>query len=378
MRYDSKVLHTGVEFDERTGAVSVPIYQVSTFRQKGVGEHSGYEYSRSGNPTREALEKAVAELEGGARGLAYASGLAAITGVLMLFRAGDHLVVSDDVYGGTFRVLDKVFNKFGLKVAFVNTSELTAVEQAIQEDTKAIFIETPTNPTLKVTDIKLIAEIAKKHNLLLIADNTFLTPYWQRPLELGADIVLHSGTKYLGGHSDLIAGVVIAKSEELGEKLHFLQNATGGVLGPFDSWLLMRGLKTLAVRMEKHEENARKLAEWLKNLPQVKKVYYPGLADHPGHELAKTQAAGFGGTISFELESPDQALSLLRNVKMITLAESLGGVESLISLPAQMTHASIPPERRQEIGVSDSLVRLSVGIENVEDLKEDILAGLAE
>jgi len=378
MRKDTKVLHTGVEFDERTGAVSVPIYQTSTFRQKSVGENYGYEYSRTGNPTREALEKAAAELEGGTRGLAFSSGLAAITTVLMLFRSGDHLLVSDDIYGGTFRVIDKVFKEFGLSVSFIDTSDPAAVEAGIKNNTRAIFIESPTNPLLKVTDIQAVAKIAGVHGLLVIVDNTFLTPYWQRPLELGADVVLHSATKYLGGHSDLVAGLVVVKDAKLGERLHFLQNATGNILGPFDSWLLMRGFKTLAVRMEKHEENARKLAPWLKTLPQVKRVFYPGLTEHPGHDIAKKQGTGFGGMISFELESPELALSLLKGLKIITLAESLGGVESLISLPAKMTHASIPPERRKEIGISDALVRISVGIENVEDLKEDIRLGLSK
>lgn len=377
MRIDTKVLHTGVEFDATTGAVSVPIYQVSTFKQKGVGEHAGYEYSRSGNPTREAVEKLVASLESGTRGFAFSSGLAAISTVLMMFKSGDHLVVSDDLYGGTFRVLDKVFSGFGLEVTYVDTSDLSMVRQAVRNNTRGIFIETPTNPLLKTTDIRGVVHIARQHELLVIVDNTMMSPYWLRPLELGADIVVHSATKYLGGHSDLIAGIAVTKDEALGDKLQFLQNAVGGILGPFDSWLLMRGIKTLALRMERHEENAGLLALWLQTLPQIKKVYYPGLPQHPGHEVAKMQAPGFGGMISFELETVEHALSFLKNLKLITLAESLGGVESLISLPAQMTHASIPPERRQALGLSDTLVRLSVGIENVEDLKEDILAALA-
>lgn len=378
MELDTKVLHAGHEFDTHTGAVSVPIYQVSTFKQHGVGVHAGYEYSRTGNPTREALEKTMAALENGATGLAFASGLAAISTTFMLFKNGDHIIAADEMYGGTFRVLDKVFKELGLEISYVDISDPAALGAAIQVNTRAIYLETPTNPLYKVLDIKTVSEISSSQHLLLIVDNTLMTPYWQRPLDLGADIVVHSGTKYLGGHSDLIAGLVVAKTAELGERLHFLQNATGGILGPFDSWLLMRGIKTLALRMEKHEANARELAPWLTTLPQIKKVYYPGLETHPQHNLALQQASGFGGMISFELDSPEQALRMLARLQLITLAESLGGVESLICLPAQMTHASIPPARRQALGISDSLVRLSVGIENVADIKTDLLLALGE
>lgn len=376
MREDTKVLHTGFEIDDRTGAVSYPIYQVSTYRQKGPGEHSGYEYSRTGNPTREALENVIASLEEGRRGFAFASGMAAITAVFMLFTKGDNIIVSDDVYGGTYRVLSKIFDNLGIEATYVNISELHQVERAIKKNTRAIYVETPTNPLLKITDINEVSRLAKKFNLKVIVDNTFMTPYWQKPLALGADIVIHSATKYLGGHSDVVAGLVVVKEKELAEKLHFIQNSTGGILGPFDSWLLMRGIKTLGVRMERHEQNARELSSWLVTLPDVKKVYYPGLSGHPGHEIQKKQAGGFGGMISFELQTPELADKLLRNVKLITLAESLGAVESLIGLPAKMTHASIPEGERKARGISDSLVRLSVGIENVEDLKEDILSAL--
>jgi len=376
VKQDTKVLHTGFEVDERTGAVSYPIYQVSTYGQKGPGEHLGYEYSRTGNPTREALENVIASMEEGKRGLAFASGMAAITAVLMLFSKGDHLIVSDDVYGGTYRVLSKVFENLGIEASYVNTSDLHRVEGAIRDNTRALYVETPTNPLLKITDIKAVARLAQKHDLMSVVDNTFLTPYWQKPLAFGADIVIHSATKYIGGHSDVVAGLVVTKDEKLGEKLHFIQNSTGGILGPFDSWLLMRGIKTLGVRMERHEQNARELAAWLDTLPEVRKVYYPGIPEHPGHETHKKQAGGFGGMISFELQTPELADKLLRNVKVITLAESLGAVESLISLPAKMTHASIPEEERKARGISNSLVRLSVGIENVEDLKEDIMSSL--
>lgn len=378
MKPDTKVLHTGFEMDVRTGAVSYPIYQTSTYRQEGPGVHMGYEYSRTGNPTREAVENIIASLEEGIRGFAFSSGMAAISAVLSLFSAGDHLVVSEDVYGGTYRVLSKVFSRAGIEVSYVDTSEVANIEKAIKENTRAVFIETPTNPLLRITDIKAVAQLCKDRELLLVVDNTFMTPYWQKPLALGADIVVHSATKYLGGHSDVVAGLVVVKDHDLGEKLHFIQNSTGGVLGPFDSWLLMRGIKTLGIRMERHEKNANELARWLGTLPQVKKVYYPGLPEHPSHEIHKNQAGGFGGMISFELESGEVAERMVRKLKLITLAESLGAVESLISIPSLMTHASIPEEERVKRGIKNSLVRLSVGIENVDDLKEDILAAIQQ
>lgn len=371
MRIESLAVHAGPGVDH-TGAVSVPIYLTSTFRQSGPAEHGGYEYSRTGNPTREALEAAVAQLEGGARGLAFASGMAAISTVLSLFNAGDRIVVSQDVYGGTFRVLTKVFARFGLEATFVDTTNLEALEAAVGSGAAALFIETPTNPTMRITDLRRASEIAHRTGALVVVDNTFMTPYWQRPLELGADLVVHSATKYLGGHSDVVGGVVIARTPELGENLHFLQNSIGAVLPPFDSWLLLRGLKTLAVRMERHESNARAIASWLLHQPSVSRVLYPGLPSHPGHDIHTSQAGGFGGMLSFEVHSDALADRLVRRVKLITLAESLGAVESLISLPAKMTHASIPPERRAELGISNRLVRLSVGIENLNDLIEDL------
>jgi len=375
LKKKTKLIHGGVGRDPYTGAVSIPIYQASTFKQDGVGNFK-YEYARTGNPTREALEKLVADIEGGARGFAFASGMAAITAVVQLFSKGDHLILTDDVYGGTFRVMTKVFNRFGIDVSFVDTTDIDKVKKAIQSNTKAIYIETPTNPLLKITDLQEMSTIAKERELLVIVDNTFSTPYWQTPITFGADIVLHSATKYLGGHSDVVAGLVIAADEKLGEELHFIQNSTGGVLGPQDSWLLMRGIKTLGIRMEEIEANTRIIAAFLVEHPSVGKVYYPGLDNHPGHEVHKKQAGGFGGMISFTVESEAKALDLLKKVQYFTLAESLGAVESLISIPALMTHASIPRDRRLELGIEDGLVRISVGLEDVEDLLEDLGAAL--
>lgn len=372
MRAKTKMIHSGITTDEATGAVSVPIYQVSTYKQEAVGKFKGYEYSRTGNPTRHALETLIADLENGEAGFAFASGMAAITSVMMLFESGDHVVMTNDVYGGTYRLTTKVLNRFKLEHTFVDTSDPNQVEAAIQDNTKALYIETPTNPLLKITDLKKMAEIAKKHDLLLIVDNTFATPYWQQPLDLGADIVLHSSTKYIGGHSDVVSGLVVVKSKELAEEIHFIQNSAGAVLGPQDSWLLIRGIKTLALRMEAIEANARKVAQFLKENDQVSTVYYPGLTEHPGHELAKEQATGFGGMISFDVGSGEKADELLSRLQYFTLAESLGAVESLISVPARMTHASIPADRRQELGITDGLIRISVGIEDGQDLVEDL------
>ena len=376
MRKKTQLIHGGIFGDDHTGAVSVPIFQVSTYKQDGPGNHRGYEYSRTGNPTRHALEVLIAELESGQRGFAFASGMAATTAVFTLFNQGDHVLVTDDVYGGSFRVITKVLSRFGITATFIDTSNLAEIEKNIQPNTKAIFLESPTNPLLKITDIAEITKIAKKNNLLTIVDNTFATPYWQNPLTLGADIVVHSATKYLGGHSDVVAGLAVVNSEELGEKLHFIQNATGGVLGPQDSWLLLRGIKTLGIRMEEHEYNAHKIAEFLVQHDQVSKVYYPGLVNHPNHEIAKKQARGFGGMISFDVGSGEKAAKVLTSVKYFTLAESLGAVESLISIPALMTHASIPAERRAELGITDGLIRISVGLEDTEDLIEDLTQAL--
>ncbi|MFZ3588253.1 bifunctional cystathionine gamma-lyase/homocysteine desulfhydrase [Bacillus sp. DJP31] len=372
MRRKTKLIHGGISGDPHTGAVSVPIYQVSTYKQEAVGKHSGFEYSRTGNPTRHALEELIKDLENGEAGFAFGSGMAAITAVMMLFKSGDHVLLTDDVYGGTFRVMTKVLNRFGIEATFIDTSDLSNIEKAIQPNTKALFIESPTNPLLKITDIEAASMLAKSHKLVTIVDNTFSTPYWQTPLTLGADIVLHSATKYLGGHSDVVAGLVVVGSKQLAEDLHFVQNSTGGVLGPQDSWLLIRGIKTLGLRMEETEKNTKQLVDFLQNHPLVEKIYYPGLESHPNHEIAKKQCEGFGGMISFDVGSEEKADQLLAKVKYFTLAESLGAVESLISVPARMTHASIPLERRKELGITDGLVRISVGIEDVQDLIEDL------
>lgn len=372
MRKKTQLIHGGISSDPHTGAVSIPIYQVSTYKQDGVGGHKGFEYSRTGNPTRHALEELIKDLEGGKAGFAFGSGMAAITAVMMLFNSGDHIVMTDDVYGGTFRVMTKVLNRFGIEATFVDTSNLDNIKNEIRPNTKAVYLETPTNPLLKITDIAGAVEIAKENNLLTIVDNTFSTPYWQTPLENGADIVLHSATKYIGGHSDVVAGLVVVNSEKLAEDLHFVQNSTGGVLGPQDSWLLIRGIKTLGIRMEETEGNTKAIVEFLQNHPGVEKVYYPGIESHPNHDIAKKQAKGFGGMISFDVGSGEKADELLAKVKYFTLAESLGAVESLISVPSRMTHASIPKERRDELGITEGLVRLSVGLEDVEDLIEDL------
>ena len=365
------MIHGGIPVDKNTGAVSIPISHASTFKQDGIGNFK-YEYARTGNPTREALEHLVRDIEGGVAGFAFSSGMAAITSVMQLFSSGDHIIFTDDVYGGTFRLMTKVLNRHNIESDFIDTSDLSTVKEAIKPNTKAIFIETPTNPLLKVTDLKAVAEIAKANNLLLIVDNTFATPYWQNPIEHGADIVVHSATKYLGGHSDVVAGVVVVNSEQLREELHFIQNSVGAVLGPKDSWLLIRGIKTLAIRMEEIEQNTKAIADYLRNHPKVSKVYYPGFEDHPGHEIHKKQSRGFGGMISFDVGSGELAEKILENTRFFTLAESLGAVESLISLPAKMTHASIPKNRRDKLGITDGLIRISVGLEDVQDLIEDL------
>lgn len=372
MKRKTQLIHGGISNDPATGAVTFPIYQVSTYKQDGIGGHKGFEYSRTGNPTRHALEELIKDIEGGKAGFAFGSGMAAITAVMMLFNSGDHVVLTDDVYGGTFRVMTKVLNRLGIESTFVDTSDNETLKSVIRPNTKAIYIETPTNPLLKVTDIEVVAALAKEHGLLTIVDNTFLTPYWQNPLELGADIVLHSATKYLGGHSDVVAGIVVVNSDKLAEDLHFVQNSTGGILGPQDSFYLIRGIRTLGVRMEEIEKNTAAIIEFLQAHQKVNKVFYPGLETHPNHEIAKKQARGFGGMISFDVGSEENANKLLSKIKYFTLAESLGAIESLISVPAKMTHASIPAERRAELGITEGLVRISVGIEDVEDLIEDL------
>lgn len=373
----TKLIHGGIYGDDKTGSVNTPIYQTATYEQEIPGVHKGYEYSRTGNPTREALEALIADLENGTAGFAFASGLAAITAVLSLFRAGDKLVISDNVYGGTFRVLNQVFNHFGIGFKLVDTTDVQAVETAIDEQVKAVYIETPTNPLLGVTDILAVTDIAKQKGILSIVDNTFFTPYLQRPIDLGADIVIHSATKYLGGHSDLIAGLVVVNDDELARRLAFIQNSTGGVLGPFDSFLLIRGIKTLGVRLDRHVENAERLAECLKNFRGVKKVYYPGLKEHPGYEINAKQAKNGGAMISFELGENYDINKFFRELNLISLAESLGGVESLVCHPASMTHAAIPKEIRDEVGITEGLIRLSVGIENVSELQQDLEQAIA-
>ena len=375
---ESAFIQGGIYGDKTTGAVNVPIYQTSTYEQSGLGENTGWEYSRTGNPTRAAVEALIAELEGGTHGFAFASGMAAIAAVLNLFKAGDRIVISSNVYGGTFRILDKIFKKFGLEYVIVDTTNLDNLEKALAPDVKAILIESPANPLLTVTDIAGASALSKQHGILTIVDNTFMTPYLQRPLELGADIVVHSATKYLGGHSDLIAGLVVVKDERLAERLAFIQNATGGVLAPFDSFLLIRGIKTLAVRLDRHVQNAETIAASLKENRAVKKVYYPGLPDAQGYEINKRQAKNGGAVISFELKENYDIKKFFKSLHLIALAESLGGIESLACHPATMTHASIPYEIRQKVGITDGLIRLSVGIEHIDDLLSDLEQAIKE
>lgn len=377
MRMKTKLIHGGISHDEATGSVNVPIHQTSTYKQEKVGKHKGYEYSRTGNPTRFAVEELIKDLEEGVRGFAFASGSAGTHTVLSLFSKGDHIIVGDDVYGGTYRLMNKVLVHLGITFTTVDTSDLRTIEPAIRPETKAIFLETPTNPLLKITDIEAVARIAKESNLIIIVDNTFATPYHQRPLTLGADIVVHSASKYLGGHSDIVAGLVTTNNEELADKIGFLQNAIGGILGPQDSWILQRGIKTLGIRMEEHEKNAHEVVQYLINHSSIEKVYYPGLENHQGHAIAKKQMSGFGGMISFELKEGFSAKDFVEKLELITLAESLGAVESLIEIPALMTHGSIPKEVRLKSGIKDELVRLSVGLEDVEDLIEDLDQALA-
>ena len=374
MKFNTKVIHGNQSHEKVTGSVNVPVFLTSTFAQKSPGEHSGYEYSRAANPTRQALEDALASIENGARGLAFGSGLAAIDCVLKLLNPGDEIIAVDDLYGGSYRMFTRLFEKYQLKFHFVNLENPENILPLINEKTKLVWLETPTNPLMKLVDIQKVAELIKGKDILLAVDNTFATPYIQTPLDLGADIVMHSATKYLGGHSDVIAGALIAKTPELGEKLHFIQFASGGILGPHDSYLVLRGIKTLALRVQRHSENGQKIAEFLQNHPKVDQVFYPNLASNPQLELAKKQMKTFGGMISFTFKSgkKEDSIKFLENLKVFTLAESLGGVESLANHPALMTHASIPAEKRAELGITNDLVRLSCGIEDVEDLIADI------
>ncbi len=375
---ESAFIHGGIDGDKHTGAVNVPIYQTSTYEQEGLGGNKGWEYSRTGNPTRAALETLIAELEQGKAGFAFGSGMAAITAVLSLFETGDRVIISSNVYGGTFRVLDRVFKNFQIRYSIEDTTDLEHLRSRITPDVRAVLVESPANPLLSVTDLEAVAALAKERGLLSIVDNTFMTPYLQRPIPLGADIVIHSATKYLGGHSDLVAGLVVVKDALLAERLAFIQNATGGVLGPFDSFLLIRGIKTLGVRMDRHVENAEKAVAHLKNHPAVKTVYYPGLPEAQGYAIHKKQAKNGGAMISFELKEQYHAEKFFSSLKLIALAESLGGVESLVCHPASMTHASIPYEIRQKVGITDRLIRLSIGIEHIDDLLADLDQAIAE
>jgi cystathionine beta-lyase len=369
----TELIHS-IPVDPQTGAIAVPIYQTSTFVQEAPGVNKGYDYARSNNPTREAAEKIIAQLEKGAVAAAFSSGLAAIDAVIKLLRSGDEVIAVDDIYGGAFRLFHKVYEKFGIKVRYVDTTDLHAIANAITPATRLIWLETPTNPTLKISDIEAISEIAKANHILLCVDNTFASPVLQQPIALGADLVVHSATKYLGGHSDLIAGVVIAKTQQLGEEIKFYQNATGAVLSPFDSFLLIRGIETLPLRIRQHNLNAAAIAAYLSTHQAVDQVFYPGLSSHPGHELAKRQSKGFGGIISFTLKDDniEAATAFVTATKYFKLAESLGGVKSLVAHPATMTHKSIPAEKRQAAGVKDGLIRLSVGLEETEDLLADL------
>lgn len=378
MKFETRLIHGGLTEDTLTGSVNIPIYQTSTFRQEGLGLNKGYEYARTKNPTRSALERLIAELEEGNEGFAFSSGMAAITTVLSLFNQGDRILISDNLYGGSYRVLDKVFKRFGFEYDIVDTTQIDHVKKIFNSNYKAILIETPTNPLLGISDIKEISIIAHSNNAIVIVDNTFMTPYLQKPLLLGADIVVHSGTKYLGGHSDLIAGLVITNSMELSQRIAFLQNAMGAILGPQDSFLLIRGIKTLALRMDRHIDNTKEILQYLSQSDDIHKIYHPDLKGHPNHEIVIKQSKSGGAMISFELNPNVNLNKFLSSLKVITLAESLGGVESLISHPASMTHASYPKEYRQKIGITDNLIRLSVGIEHYTDLIYDLEQAIKE
>jgi cystathionine beta-lyase/cystathionine gamma-synthase len=371
-RFSTVCIHAGQEPDPSTGAIITPIYQTSTYAQEEVGRHKGFEYARTQNPTRLALEKNIAAIERGKAAYAFASGMAAIDAVTTFLQAGDHVVVTDNTYGGTFRLFERVLRKYQLSFSYVDTSQLELVEQAIRPETKMLFIETPTNPVMRLTDLDAVSRLAHTHDVKVVVDNTFASPSIQRPIEFGADMVVHSTTKYLNGHSDSVGGIVVAVHDDDIEWLEFVQNAAGAILGPFDSWLVLRGTKTLALRMAQHSANGQTLAEFLARHPKVKQVLYPGLPSHPQHELAKRQMRGFGGMLTFETGSREAALEVCKRVRLMALAESLGGVETLISHPASMTHASVPPDRRAKIGLTEGLVRISAGIEDPEDLIADI------
>lgn len=375
MKYGTLILHNGNELDPRTGALSIPIYQASTYHQHDI-EHPGeYDYSRSGNPTREALEKTMAALENGVKGYAFASGMAATSSALAILKQGDHIVAAEDIYGGSFRILTRFFSKFGIEPTFVDMSDLENIRKAIRPNTKALFLETPSNPLLKITDIRGAVSIARENGLITILDNTFMSPYFQKPLDLGVDIVIHSATKFLGGHSDVVGGVAVTKSLELAGQIYFVQNGFGAVLGPQDSWLLLRGIKTLRARMVIEQQAALLIAKWLQHQSWVTDVYYPGLPEHPGYKIHQTQATGSGAVLSFKTDTPRRAIQIMQKVKLWSVAVSLGGVESILSYPVKMSHASIPPKERERLGITDNLIRLSVGLEEAEDLMEDLETG---
>jgi len=378
MKFNTKTIHGGQEHDKAYGAVMPPIYQTSTYAQSTPGGHKGFEYSRTHNPTRKALENAFASIENGNYGLAFASGLAAIDAIIKLLKPGDEVISTNDLYGGTYRLFTKIFEDFGIKFHFVGMENADSIESYVNSNTKLIWVETPTNPMLNIIDIEAVSKVAKKNNIILAVDNTFATPYLQQPLDLGADIVMHSATKYLGGHSDVVMGALIVKDKKLADKLYFIQNASGAVCGPQDSFLVLRGIKTLHVRMQRHCENGKAVAEYLETHPKIENVYWPGLTSHPNHEIAKKQMSDFGGMLSFTTKGNDykEAIKVVERLKIFTLAESLGGVESLAGHPASMTHASIPKEEREKTGVVDSLIRLSVGIEDKEDLINDLKQAL--
>jgi cystathionine gamma-lyase len=370
--FSTRSVHAGQIPEPLSGAVMPPIYQTSTYIQEGLGKHRGYEYARTQNPTREALERNVASLEGATYGFAFGSGLAALDAVLKLFKAGDHLICGENVYGGSHRLMERIYGNLGLRVTFVDMREIKHVESAITPSTRMIYCETPTNPMMNLTDLAAVGDLAQAHGYLCVVDNTFATPYFQRPLEYGADIVLHSTTKYLNGHSDMVGGLLVTSRDDLAERLGFIQNAAGAVPGPMDCWLALRGIKTLPLRMRQHDANGRRIAEWLTRQPMVTKVYYPGLPSHPQHEIACRQMSGFGGMISLDLGDAGRARRFVEQTRIFVLAESLGGVESLIGHPATMTHASVPPAMRQAMGLTDSLIRLSCGVEDADDLIADL------
>lgn len=378
MKFGTKLIHNGNEIDKNTGALSVPIYQVSTYHQEDIDRPPEFDYSRSGNPTRKALEQTIAALEGGDRGFAFASGMAATSSVLSIFKSGDHIVVCEDVYGGTYRITTGLFRRFELEIDFVDASRTEEVKAAIKENTRAVFLETPSNPLLKITDLREVIKTARERGLLVIVDNTFMSPYLQKPLELGADIVIHSATKFIGGHSDVIGGLVAVRGEELAGRIYAVQNGFGAVLGPQDSWLLLRGFKTLKVRLDFQQHNAARLAEWLSQHDKVTEVFYPGLSGHPGREIHLSQADGPGCVLSFKTDTAEAARGFMKKIKLAAVAVSLGGVETIVSYPVKMSHAAIPVQERERLGIADSLIRVSVGLEELDDMLEDFEKALKQ